>query len=112
VSRLPRRKAAVASSSSLALADPPDFTLFLKTIVDENGNRIWSTEAINAIPMGGSAITIVTVWVYSWLSDYFQTRWLIVMAQAVFALVPCIMLSVWNIPLGAKYFACKSPSVG
>jgi hypothetical protein len=85
----------------------PDFTLFLKSVVDENGNRIWSNEAINAIPMGGSAITIVTVWVYSFLSDYFQTRWLIVMAQAVFALVPCIMLSVWNIPLGAKYFACK-----
>ena len=57
--------------------------------------------------MGGSAITIVTVWVYSFLSDYYQTRWLIVMAQAVFALVPSIMLSVWNIPLGAKYFACK-----
>lgn len=25
----------------------------------------------------------VTVWVYGFMSDYFQTRWLIVMGQAV-----------------------------
>jgi hypothetical protein len=75
--------------------------------VDDQGKQVWSTEAINVIPIGGSAITVVTVWVYSYLSDYFQSRWLIVVLQAIWGLVPCIILSVWNVPLGAKYFSCK-----
>ena len=88
-------------------ADEADFSLFLKSLKDANGNPLWSVTSVNAIPIGGSAITVVTVWVYSFLSDYFQTRWLIVMIQAVWGIVPCIILSVWNVPLGAKYFSCE-----
>jgi hypothetical protein len=25
----------------------------------------------------------------------------------IFALIPCIIMSIWNVPLGAKYFACE-----
>lgn len=91
-------------------ADEADFSLFLKSLKDANGNPLWSVTSVNAIPIGGSAITVVTVWVYSFLSDYFQTRWLIVMIQAVWGIVPCIILSVWNVPLGAKYFSCTFSS--
>jgi hypothetical protein len=31
---------------------------------------------------------------------------LILMGQ-IFALIPCIIMSIWNVPLGAKYFACE-----
>jgi hypothetical protein len=55
----------------------------------------------------GGAITIVMVWSWAFVSDYFQTRWLVVMAQAVIGFIPSIILAVWNVPLGAKYFACK-----
>lgn len=69
---------------------------------------------------------MVMVWGWAFLSDYFQTRWLIVMAQAVCAssrrptpkdvetdkqvigFIPSIILAIWNVPLGAKYFACTS----
>jgi hypothetical protein len=47
------------------------------------------------------------VWGWAFVSDYFQTRWLVVMAQAVIGFIPSIILAVWNVPLGAKYFACK-----
>jgi hypothetical protein len=96
------RRQARVDADSLA-----DFSLFLKSLKDANGNPLWAVTSVNAIPIGGSAITVVTVWVYSFLSDYFQTRWLIVMIQAVWGIVPCIILSVWNVPLGAKYFSCK-----
>ena len=56
---------------------------------------------------GGGAITIVMVWSWAFISDYFQTRWLVVMAQAVIGFIPSIILAIWNVPLGAKYFACK-----
>lgn len=89
----------------LAQAGYQYFSLFLKSLKDANGNPLWTVTAVNAIPIGGSAITVVTVWVYSFLSDYFQTRWLIVLIQAVWGIIPCIILSVWNVPLGAKYFS-------
>jgi hypothetical protein len=76
---------------------------------------------LNAIPIGGSAIGLA--------SDHFQTRWILVVIQAVrpypvsiglseaghvliiekaIGLIPAIMLAVWEIPLGAKYAASMS----
>lgn len=89
-------------------ANGSDFNLFLKALKDDQGNQLWSTEAINAIPIAGSAITVITVWVYSFLSDYFQKRWLIVFIQAAWGIIPCIIMSIWEVPLGAKYFSCES----
>lgn len=47
------------------------------------------------------------LWVYSFLSDYYQTRWIPIMIQATLGLIPSIIMIVWDVPLGAKYFACK-----
>lgn len=83
--------------------DGPDFNLFLKSLKNPDGSPVWSVAQVNAIPIGefvstpavtseegwsdnvpgGGAITVVMVWGWAFLSDYFQTRWLIVMAQAV-----------------------------
>lgn len=62
-----------------------DFNLFLKSLKNPNGTSVWSVESINAIPIAGNAIAVVFVWIYGFLSDYLQTRWLIVMIQAVCA---------------------------
>jgi len=97
---------------------PIDFNLFLKSLMHPDGTRVWSVAQVNAIPIGeylsppkltlaGGAITIVMVWCWAFVSDYFQTRWLVVMAQAVIGFIPSIILAIWNVPLGAKYFACK-----
>ncbi len=47
------------------------------------------------------------LWVYSFLSDYYQTRWIPIMIQATLGLIPSIIMIVWDVPLGAKYFSCK-----
>lgn len=79
-----------------------DFNLFLKSLKNADGSPVWSVAQVNAIPIGepvwsysapssrkvadvsgGGAITVVMVWCWAFLSDYFQTRWLIVLAQAV-----------------------------
>jgi len=92
-------------ASVLAQAGYQYFNLFLKSLLNPDGSRVWSTAQVNAIPIGGGAITIVMVWGWAFVSDYFQTRWLVVMAQAVIGFIPSIILAVWNVPLGAKYFA-------
>lgn len=35
------------------------FSLFLKTLVDGQGNRLWSTTQVNTIPIGGGAVQVV-----------------------------------------------------
>lgn len=79
---------------------------------------MWSTNDVLIIPIGGNAlagestshlvdgftlgsdpspvypVTVACVWFYAFLSDYFHTRWLIVMVQAVSS----TMVKAGNIP--------------
>nr|XP_018259887.1 uncharacterized protein I303_07959 [Kwoniella dejecticola CBS 10117]OBR82045.1 hypothetical protein I303_07959 [Kwoniella dejecticola CBS 10117] len=81
------------------------FNLFLKSLKNPDGTPVWSVAEVNALPMAGYAISIVMVWGWGWASDFFQNRWAIILAQAVLGLIPGIIMSVWNVPIGAKYFS-------
>ncbi|KAI1371362.1 putative allantoate permease [Hypoxylon crocopeplum] len=72
------------------------FNLFLKSLKNPDGTPVWSTSLVNAIPIGGSAINVVFVWIWAILSDLLRTRWTLIVAQAVIGLVPCIAMSVWT----------------
>ncbi|RDW61347.1 putative major facilitator superfamily permease-5 [Coleophoma crateriformis] len=72
------------------------FSLFLKSLKNPDGTKTWTTAQINAIPIGGGAIQVVFVWVWALLSDFLNTRWTLIVAQAVIGLVPCIIMSIWT----------------
>jgi len=74
------------------------FNLFLKSLANPDGTPRWTTEQVNAIPIAGGAINVVfgtpppsillkslltpdTVWIWAILSDVFQTRWTLLVAQ-------------------------------
>ncbi|KAI2766822.1 hypothetical protein DTO012A8_7972 [Penicillium roqueforti] len=61
-----------------------------------NGSARWTVSQVNAIPIGGSAINVVFVWIWALLSDYFETRWALIVIQAVIGIVPCIIMSIWT----------------
>ncbi|KAI7599924.1 major facilitator superfamily transporter, partial [Hortaea werneckii] len=90
------------------------FSLFLKAQINPDGSRVWSTEEVNVIPIGGSAINVVFVWIWALLSDFLRTRWTLIVTQAVIGLVPCIVMSIWTANAGstpisaayASYFIC------
>lgn len=44
----------------------------------------------------------------SYISDMFQTRWLILLGLAIVGFPPLVILCVWNVPVGALYYACES----
>jgi hypothetical protein len=44
----------------------------------------------------------------SYISDMFQTRWLILFGLAIVGFPPLVILCVWNVPVGALYYACES----
>ncbi|OAA81278.1 Major facilitator superfamily transporter [Akanthomyces lecanii RCEF 1005] len=86
------------------------FGLFLKSVRTADGKLRWTTTDVNVIPIGGSAITVVFVWVWAYMSDFFRTRWLLIILQAVIAIMVGIIMSVWtahpqSTPLSAAYAA-------
>ncbi|KAJ9111855.1 hypothetical protein QFC20_002442 [Naganishia adeliensis] len=89
----------------LAQAGYQYFNLWLKALKHADGTPVWTTNDVLIIPIGGNALAVACVWFYAFLSDYFHTRWLIVMVQAFIGLIPAIIMSVWNVSDGAKYFS-------
>lgn len=72
------------------------FSLFLKDVKNADGTARWTTSQINAIPIAGGAINVVFVWIWAILSDYFQTRWTLILAQAGIGLIPNIIMIIWT----------------
>ncbi|KUI66355.1 putative transporter SEO1 [Cytospora mali] len=75
------------------------FNLFLKSLKNPDGSPTWSTSQVNTIPIAGGAINVAFVWFWAILSDMFQTRWTLLVAQAVIGLVPAITMTAY-----ASYF--------
>lgn len=72
------------------------FNLFLKSLRNPDGSRTWSTSQVNSIPIAGGAINVAFVWIWAIMSDVFQTRWTLLVTQAVIGLIVSIMMSVWT----------------
>ncbi|KAJ5873859.1 Major facilitator superfamily domain general substrate transporter [Penicillium soppii] len=84
------------------------FSLFLKSLKNPDGSARWSVTQVNAIPIGGSAINVVFVWIWALLSDFLQTRWTLIIVQAIIGIIPCIIMSIWtanpaSVALSAAY---------
>lgn len=72
------------------------FGLFLKNQQKADGSMRWSTEEVNVIPIGGSVLQVVSIWIWSITSDVFQIRWTLMVLQAVIGIIPCIIMSIWT----------------
>ncbi|KAF4455571.1 major facilitator superfamily transporter [Fusarium albosuccineum] len=76
------------------------FNVFLRSLVDDKGDPIWTTTQVNAIPIGGGAIQVVCM------------RWQLIVVQKIgtgtIGLIPAIIMTIWtrnpnNVPLNAAY---------
>lgn len=84
------------------------FSLFLKSLKNPDGSARWTVTEVNAIPIGGSAINVVFVWIWALLSDLLRTRWILIVVQGVIGIIPCIIMSIWTshpdaVPLSGAY---------
>lgn len=84
------------------------FSLFLKSLKRPNGTPRWTVSEVNAIPIGGSAINVVFVWIWALLSDFLRTRWTLIVVQGIIGIIPCIIMSIWTshptaVPLSGAY---------
>ncbi|GMK56362.1 hypothetical protein CspeluHIS016_0302020 [Cutaneotrichosporon spelunceum] len=81
------------------------FQLWLKSLVNLDGSKVWGISQLNAIPMGGRAMQIVGVWIVAYCSDVFRTRWAVLLAICIVGIPSCIIMTVWDVPRSAKYYA-------
>ncbi|KJZ72111.1 hypothetical protein HIM_08484 [Hirsutella minnesotensis 3608] len=84
------------------------FNLFLKSIKNSDGSPRWTIEQVNLIPIGGSVVTVVFVWVWAFLSDILRTRWALIVMQAGIAVIAAIIGTIWTTepsetPLSSAY---------
>ncbi|KAK9362929.1 major facilitator superfamily domain-containing protein [Lipomyces starkeyi] len=75
------------------------FNLWLKDL------GIYSVQQINLIPTGGYALGLVAGYIYANLSDRAGTRWPFLMFAVFICFLGNLLLAIWKIPFGLKFFA-------
>lgn len=69
------------------------YVLFSDSPKKEDGTPRWNLSEANAIPVAGSALTVIAVWFWALLSDDPRTRRTLICSQIILGLVPCIAMS-------------------
>ncbi|KAK9447756.1 major facilitator superfamily domain-containing protein [Limtongia smithiae] len=65
----------------------------------------YSTAMVNNLSTTSYAISIISAMLCAFYSDWRNKRWDTLLISAVIVLVCNVLLLVWNIPIGAKFFA-------
>ena len=81
------------------------FNLWLKSIAHEDGSRVWSVEQVNLIPIGGNAISMVSVIFWAKVSDLTQSPGYVLGIQLLIDFFSNIVLAIWPSNNGIKYAA-------
>ncbi|KAH6898105.1 major facilitator superfamily domain-containing protein [Thelonectria olida] len=91
------------------------FVLYLESLTDSNGDRLYSTYQVNVIPLGGYALQILTNLGLNWLSDWKHWRWQVSIGSAfcygVMLSVLCGWPSDYKVVL-AFYFMTYATNAG
>ncbi|KFY48030.1 hypothetical protein V495_01671 [Pseudogymnoascus sp. VKM F-4514 (FW-929)] len=65
----------------------------------------WPVTQINIIPTGQSAVQLVTTVSFAILSDFLRKRGLVMSIASFFGFFASLLLAIWTIPSGLKWFA-------
>ncbi|KAK9446701.1 major facilitator superfamily domain-containing protein [Limtongia smithiae] len=82
------------------------FNLWLKSL------GTFSVEQINLIPTAGNALGLISAYVLAAFSDHTLRRCPYLLIAIFFRFVSSVLLSIWNIPYGLKFFAFFLPMAG
>ncbi|KAK9481047.1 major facilitator superfamily domain-containing protein [Lipomyces japonicus] len=72
----------------------------------------YSIEMINILPTIGYAIAFVGTFIYAMVSDTTGWRWQSLMVAIAFNFLGNLLLALWDIPFGLKFFAYLCPNFG
>ncbi|KAK9453368.1 major facilitator superfamily domain-containing protein [Dipodascopsis uninucleata] len=72
----------------------------------------YSVQQVNVIPSGGYALSLVSGYLSANISDRYGIRWPFIMHAVAWCFLGNLLLAIWDIPYGLKYFAFFCPNIG
>ncbi|KAK9465547.1 major facilitator superfamily domain-containing protein [Lipomyces arxii] len=72
----------------------------------------FSVQQINLIPTGGYALSLVCGFTSANISDRLGVRWPFILHAVSWCFLGNLLLAIWDIPYGAKFFAFFCPDIG
>ncbi|CAH0038381.1 unnamed protein product [Clonostachys solani] len=91
------------------------FVLYLESLVDDAGERLYSTYQVNILPLGGYALQILSNLVFNGISDWKRWRWQVSVGSTAAYGTILIVLCAWpsnpKVTLGF-YFLTYATSFG
>ncbi|WRT69880.1 uncharacterized protein IL334_006871 [Kwoniella shivajii] len=91
--------AAIYISMNMSTAGASYFNLWVKSL------KVYSVEKINAITLSAYAVNVVTLITWGFLIDWFPSLPFLLILEVSLQLIPNIIMSIWNVPQGAKWFS-------
>ncbi|KAK9458946.1 major facilitator superfamily domain-containing protein [Lipomyces oligophaga] len=90
-----------------------DTTGYFSLWLDDKPTNNFSTPQVNAIPTGGYAISLVMGYTSANLSDRLGGyRWAFILHAISWCFLGNLLLAIWDIPYGLKFFAFFCPDIG
>lgn len=87
------------------------FTLWLDSLKIGSLRR-FTVQQVNLIPTGGYAISLVVGYLSANISDRVGHRWAFIIHAASWCFLGNLLLAIWDIPYGLKFFAFFCPDIG
>ncbi|UZJ53326.1 hypothetical protein CBS101457_002646 [Exobasidium rhododendri] len=74
--------------------------------------NVISSQDRNYYPLGATSVAIVATLLAAWITDFTRKRWPVNLVMAGTLIFTAIVLLVWNVPYGLKFFAFTISGVG
>ncbi|RDW32730.1 major facilitator superfamily domain-containing protein [Yarrowia lipolytica] len=81
------------------------FILWLKSLTDSNGNQRYTDQKVNQLSTIAPGLGFAYVYLASLFGDLARCRWGGIVITQMFNSIGAVILAVWDVPEGAKWFA-------
>lgn len=88
------------------------YLLWLKSLTDSNGQKRYSIPKVNSLSMITPGLGLVYLTGAALIADKLHSRWLAILITQIFNIIGNVILAVWNVPEGAKWFAYMLQCMG
>ncbi|GAV49688.1 hypothetical protein ZYGR_0P03340 [Zygosaccharomyces rouxii] len=88
------------------------YILWLKSLTNSNGEQRYSIPKVNTLSMITPALGLVYLTVTALIADKLHSRWSAILFTQIFNIIGNVILAVWNVQEGAKWFAFMLQCMG
>lgn len=88
------------------------YLLWLKSLTNSSGDQRYSIPKVNSLSMITPGLGLIYLTTTALIADKFHSRWSAILFTQIFNIIGNVILAVWNVPEGAKWFAFMLQCMG